>query len=125
MVTQRNAQEQPFITGERYADSCQRYQEKAARKENKSSQAQIILCGHGIGLKVERGALYVKDGFCYEGQKPLTHILYKGMHTTTHIHILASNGNLSIDALNWCQNQQVTVSIIDYDGHLKQCLRFD
>lgn len=120
-TTTIEAQVQPIITGELYGQSQERYQEKSARKE-KSSQTQIILCGHGISLKVERGALYVKDGFCYDGQKPMSHILYKGMHTITHIHILASNGNLTIDALNWCQSQSITVSIIDYDGGLKQCL---
>ncbi len=121
MQAQGQAQEK-LIDGETYGASNEHYMMMSARKEEKSSQ--IVLCGHGVRLSVEKGALIVKDGFTHEGhlQAPLTRVLYKGVHEVEAIVILSDKGNMTIDALNWCQSQNIMISIIDFDGNLKQCL---
>ncbi len=74
MQAQGQAQEK-LIDGETYGASNEHYMMMSARKEEKSSQ--IVLCGHGVRLSVEKGALIVKDGFTHEGhlQAPIAYQL--------------------------------------------------
>lgn len=105
--------QEPLISGETYAESQTRYEEKAAKKEAHSEQ--LVVTGFAVSMNVDKGALLIRAG-------KETRTLYRGVHGVSAIMLLTQKGNLSIDALNWCQSQEMTVSIIDFDGSLRQYL---
>jgi CRISPR-associated protein Cas1 len=82
----------------------------------------LVLAGYGVGLRVERDSLVLKNGFTHDGQTNPTRILYRGVHGIRSIVMLADSGNISIDAIKWCHEQNITVSMLDSDGGLLQSL---
>lgn len=74
-------------TGVAYGESSEKYEELADKKLNKSDT--LILCGHGACIKVERNALIVKNGYTHKEQKPVTHVLYRGVSGIKSIVILS------------------------------------
>jgi CRISPR-associated protein Cas1 len=82
----------------------------------------LILAGHGVALRVERNALVVKDGLTHSTQQVSTTTLHRGVHGVERIVIRAESGSLSLDALTWCREQGVAVTIIDSRGRLAAAL---
>lgn len=112
MVAQSTIQEQ-LINAESYTASQARYAEKVARKGEKSSH--LILSGFNVSLRVEKNQLVIKAG------KDIR-TLYPGIHGVTHIFIISENGYPTFDALDWCKEQHISLSVLDYQGNLKHSL---
>lgn len=104
---------QPLISGESYAASQARYAEKVASKEARSSH--IVLSGFSVSLRVEKNQLIIKAG-------KDVRTLYPGIHGITHIFIISENGYPTFDALDWCKDQHISVSVLDFQGNLKHSL---
>lgn len=113
-------QTENMLDGSTYGLSCERYEQKTERTLAHSDM--LIVAGYGVGLRVERDALVVKQGFTHEGQGNTNRVLYRGMHDVRSIVMLADSGNISIDAIKWCHEQGITVSMLDSDGGLLQSL---
>jgi CRISPR-associated endonuclease Cas1 len=82
----------------------------------------LIVAGHGAGLFVDHDALIVKEGLTHYPQTPARHVLYRGVHGVERIILLAPSGSLSFDAIRWCQEQNITVIMVERDGQLLACL---
>ncbi len=63
-----------------------------------------------------------KKGFTHDGQPHTNRVLYRGVHGVRSIVLLADSGNITIDAIKWCREQDITVSMLDSDGGLLQSL---
>jgi len=85
-----------IVDGTSYGESCQYYEAKANKKLLNTDT--IILAGYGACLKVEKGALVVKQGSTHDEQQEDNVTLYRGTHKIKQIIILADSGNISIDA---------------------------
>jgi len=121
MITQDTS----IINDQSYATTCDTYQQKTDKKLANSDM--LILAGFGAGLRVERDALVVRNGLTHtslNATTPTQNIttLYRGTHSISHICILSDSGTLSLDAIRWCQSQNIAISILDRNGSLVQTL---
>jgi CRISP-associated protein Cas1 len=90
----------------------------ATRKALKAKKT-LVLSGHGIQLKVERGALLVKDGMTHHPQEVEERTLYRGIHGVEQIVVVDPTGMITFDALKWCASQQISILVLyDEDGDL-------
>jgi CRISPR-associated endonuclease Cas1 len=97
------------------------YQAMADKTEVKASGEEgrrtLALAGYGAGMRVERGALVVQQGYTQAPQTTQTHLLHRAMHDVGRIICCAPKGAVSFDALSWCAAQGITVTILTGDGH--------
>jgi IS605 OrfB family transposase len=76
----------------------------------------LVLAGHGANIRVERDALVVTEGHTDIPQTPLTHTLFRGVHNVDRITCLKPSGMLSFPAVQWCAEQDITVTLLDRAG---------
>jgi CRISPR/Cas system-associated endonuclease Cas1 len=106
-----------------YVQECERFEQKADRSLARSDV--IVLNGFGCGISVKQGSLVVKTGFTHTkstSEKLQAQTLYRGVHDISRIILLGTSGNITLDAIKWCKDQSITISIIDNDGNLVQAL---
>src|SRR5258708_1243417 len=96
-----------------YANEVQRYQPASDRLLEKSDTA--ILTGYNCQLKVVSGALHVKAG-SVNGEDHESTIYYRGTHNLKQIIILSTSGNVSLEAMSWCKDQDISLVMLDHKG---------
>lgn len=69
-----------------------------------------VVDGAGLSIRVERGHLVVADGI---GQHRRERRYHKATHGLFRLVILGSSGNLSLDALRYCDRLGIAVIVID------------
>ena len=50
----------------------------APRGKRQRRQEPLILCGHGVSLRVDKGSLLIRDGFTHYPQPEETYRFFKG-----------------------------------------------
>jgi CRISPR-associated protein Cas1 len=97
----------------------------AARGNLWQSQVQpsciLAVTGHGSSIRVEKGQLVIRQGVTHSvehGAVRETVRLSRGVHQVSCIVILGRHGGLTLDALQWCQDQGIAVLVIDRQGEL-------
>ena len=79
----------------------------------------LILTGHGTSLRIEGGALVIRQGFTHYPQSQEQHRFFRGELTLPPaIILLDGSGSLSFDVLNWLGEQGVALARITGDGGL-------
>jgi CRISPR-associated protein Cas1 len=73
----------------------------------------VVLCGYGISVRVERGHLVIEDGVGSDR--------YKGRyarigHGLERLVVLGSDGVVSLSALRWLADQNVSFIMLERDG---------
>lgn len=87
---------------------------KRLRERNSNS---LILAGHGNSLRIENGALVIKQGFTHYPQKQESHRYFKGdLDLPRIIMLLDGSGSLSFDVLSWLAEQSVALVRIKSSG---------
>lgn len=77
----------------------------------------LILAGHGNSLRIEKGALIIKQGFTHYPQKQECHRYFKGdLDIPRIIMLLDGSGTLSFDVLDWLAEQSVALARIKSSG---------
>ena len=100
-----------------YDASCVQYEEATDRKLKGDT---IILGGYGASIKVERKALVLTYGRMSEEDK--VQKLFKGTHKVRQIILVSDGGYISIEAISWCVDQDITLYLLDWRGSLIQVL---
>lgn len=78
----------------------------------------IILCGHGIQLRVDHGTLLIRNGFTHYPQKSEEIRFFPGdPNLPDRIIISDGNGGISLDALNWMSEQKIEFVQLDWHGN--------
>lgn len=93
--------------------------EKSQRKRlvRERNPNALILTGQGTSLRIQGGALVIRQGFSYYPQQPENHRYFKGdLALPRMIILLDGSGSLSFDVLNWLGEQGVTLARIKADG---------
>jgi hypothetical protein len=68
----------------------------------------LILTGHGVNLKVDRGALLVRNGFTHHPQRQEEYRLFPGdAEMPSRILLLDTSGYLTLDVIQWISSQHV------------------
>ena len=68
----------------------------------------LIICGHGARLNIERGTLFIKNGFTHYPQKQEEFRYFRGdPHLPNRIIIIDASGSISFDVLEWLSQQEI------------------
>lgn len=81
----------------------------------------IIVDGYGVSLAVERGHLVIRDGFAAETLKREIRFP-RGRCDIDRIVIRASAGNVTLDAIDWCQRMNIAIAVVGSDSRMINCL---
>jgi len=83
----------------------------------RQSHEPLILTGHGMSLRVDHGALVVRNGFTHYPQRAEEHRYFRGdRHLPSRIIVIDGSGTLSFDVLSWLSEQHVPLIRIDWRG---------
>jgi len=103
------------IRSEYWMTESRKSQRKRLTRERNSNA--LILTGQGTSLRIESGALVIKQGFSHYPQQRESHRYFKGDLALPRIIILLDgSGSLSFDVLNWLGEQGVALARIKADG---------
>jgi CRISPR-associated endonuclease Cas1 len=97
---------------ETWAERCQ------VKSRHKTAQRQpLILTGHNVSLRIEHGALLIRNGFTHYPQKQEVIRYFKGdADRPSRILLLDVNGSISFDVLAWLQEQDIPLIQLDWKG---------
>ncbi len=91
---------------------------KHRRSRTNPTRAPLILTGHGIRLRVDHGALVVRDGFTHYPQAADESRLFPGSRDLpSRIIVIDGSGGLSFDVMSWLSEQQIPLIRIDWQGN--------
>jgi CRISP-associated protein Cas1 len=77
----------------------------------------LILCGHGIRLRVDHNTLLIRNGLTHYPQKAEEIRYFPGdPNLPDRIVILDGSGGISFDALNWIAEQRIEFIRLDWRG---------
>lgn len=89
------------------------------RKRRERNATPLILCGHGVSLRVENGTLAIRDGFTHYPQERATHRFFPGNRDIPErILLLDGSGTLSFDVLSWLGEQGVALARVKWTGEV-------
>lgn len=77
----------------------------------------LILCGHGVNIRVDHNTLLVRNGFTHYPQKVEQFRFFPGdANLPDRIILLDGSGGLTFDALNWMSDQLIEFVRLDWRG---------
>lgn len=92
---------------------------KPKRRKRERNSTPLILCGHGVSLRIENGALAIRDGFTHYPQRQSSYRYFRGdLDLPPRILLLDGSGTLSFDVLSWLAEQAVTLARIKWTGEV-------
>lgn len=87
------------------------------RKVRERNCRPLILIGHGTAMRIENGALSIKQGFTHYPQKAEQFRFFKGdLKLPRLIMLLDGSGSISFDVLSWLGEQGVALARIQWGG---------
>lgn len=77
----------------------------------------VILCGHGLSISIDKGALLIRDGLTHYPQERMERRIFPGEPTRPQrIVVLDGSGSLSLAALDWLRAQDIALIRLDWTG---------
>ena len=93
---------------------------KQRRSRFAGAREPLILSGHGISLRINRGALEVRNGFTHYPQSREESRFFPGdWRQPPRIVVIDGDGSLTFDVLAWLSEQHIPLIHIDWRGHAK------
>ena len=88
-----------------------------SRAKRERQREPLILCGHGVSLRIENGALTIRNGFTHYPQKQEVLRFFRGeLSIPERIIMLDGSGTISFDVVSWLAEQAVDLIRIDWRG---------
>ena len=92
---------------------------KPKRRKRERNSTPLILCGHGVSLRIESGALIIRDGFTHYPQEQARYRFFpRDLDLPSRILLLDGSGTLSFDVLSWLAEQGVMLARIKWTGEI-------
>lgn len=89
------------------------------RARRARNERPLVLCGHGVSLNVDRGALLIKDGLTHYPQERRVYRFHRGeLDLPPRIVVLDGSGSISFDVLSWLSEQRIPLVRIDWRGEI-------
>ena len=113
-------------TGEEWASRSEYWaiksRERPPNYRNKTRDRRpLIICGHGARLQIDRGTLFVKNGFTHYPQIQEEYHYFRGdPDLPIRIIIIDASGSISFDVLSWLGEQEIPLIQINWKG--RNCL---
>jgi CRISPR-associated protein Cas1 len=83
----------------------------------------LALAGHGLRLRIHRGALVVTHGFTHYPQKAREQRFFPGdPKLPSRIILLSADGSISLGVARWLSEQHVPLVLLDYRGQVVSVL---
>jgi CRISPR-associated protein Cas1 len=95
--------------------------ERAARPRRRRERQKepLILCGHGVSLRIDGGTLLIRNGLTHYPQQRDEFRFFKGDPALPpRVIMLDGSGSLSFDVLDWLAEQRVALIRIDWKGEV-------
>lgn len=87
------------------------------RPKRERRSTPLILSGFGVSLRIENGALKIRNGFTHYPQQREEFRFFKGqLDVPERIIMLDGNGSLSFSVIEWLHEQNVVLVRIGWDG---------
>jgi CRISPR-associated protein Cas1 len=87
------------------------------RTKRAKPQSALTLAGHGASLRIQRGALEIKNGLTHYPQERETYLFFRGdADLPERIILLDCSGSISFDVLSWLSEQKISLIRIDWTG---------
>src|SRR5260370_30515261 len=94
------------------------------RRRRERQKEPLILCGHGISLRVDGGTLLIRNGLTHYPQQREEIRFFKGDPAIPpRIIMLDGSGCLSFDVLDWLAEQGVSLVRINWQGEVVSVIR--
>jgi CRISPR-associated endonuclease Cas1 len=94
---------------------------KRRRRERRAEP--LILTGHGLSIRVAKGALLVRDGHTHWPQEKREHRFFKGaLDAPTRVVVVDGSGEITLDALDWMSAQGVALIRLAWNGEARAVL---
>lgn len=103
-----------------YMTSCEKYEKLSDASLKLRNFDTAVLGGHGVTLKVRYDALCIEYQRATGNSKVLK--LSRGVHKTKQVVLFARGGYITLDAIEWFCQQNITVYLMNYNGELLQVL---
>ena len=89
------------------------------RKMRQRNSTPLILNGHGVSMRIENGALVIRDGFTHYPQEQAKYRYFpRDLELPTRILLLDGSGTLSFDVLSWLSEQGVALVRVKASGEI-------
>ena len=90
-----------------------------ARRRRQRCSTPLILCGHGVSLRVEAGTLLIRNGFTHYPQQREEFRYFRGdLDRPARIILVDGSGSISFDVLDWLAEQDVPLIRISWTGEV-------
>jgi CRISPR-associated endonuclease Cas1 len=88
-----------------------------SRRRRERRKEPLILCGHGVSLRVDGGTLLIRNGLTHYPQQREEFRLFKGEPAIPpRIIMLDGSGCITFDVLDWLAEQRVPLVRINWQG---------
>ncbi|WP_417494474.1 CRISPR-associated endonuclease Cas1 [Maricaulis sp.] len=107
-----------------WAERCRywlaEYQASIPKRKRRERQAHpLILTGNGMSMRVNRGALVIRDGLTHYPQDVDEHRLFPGgLENPPRIVLVDGSGEISLDAIDWLAEQDISLIRLRWDGRV-------
>jgi len=92
-------------------------QKRTGPKRKYHYREPLILCGHGIRIRVDHNTLLIRSGLTHYPQKAEEFRFFPGdAKLPDRIVVLDGSGGISFDALNWMAEQKIEFVRLDWQG---------
>ena len=89
------------------------------RKRRERQTHPLILTGNGISMRVDRGALLIRDGLTHYPQDVREHRFFPGgLENPQRIIMVDGNGQITLDAIDWLAEQETALIRLRWDGRV-------
>ena len=107
-----------------WAERCRywlaEYEVSIPKRKRRERQAHpLILTGNGISMRVDRGALVIRDGLTHYPQDIKEHRFFSGgLENPQRIVMVDGNGQITLDAIDWLAEQSIALIRLKWNGAL-------
>ena len=87
------------------------------RTRKRRDRRPLIICGHGASLNIDRGTLFVKNGFTHYPHKREEYRYFRGdPHLPDRMIIIDASGSITFDVLEWLNDQEIPLIHLNWQG---------
>ncbi|HUN77254.1 MAG TPA: CRISPR-associated endonuclease Cas1 [Steroidobacteraceae bacterium] len=90
---------------------------QSSRRLREREQRPLILTGHGLALRVDKGSLYVRDGNTHHpAQRREWRFFNAALDIPPAFLVIDGSGSITLDAIDWLARHRVPLIRVRWDG---------
>jgi CRISPR-associated protein Cas1 len=96
---------------------------KISRRLRDREGASLVLTGHGLSMRVDKGSLVVRDGHTHFPANPrMWRFFPAALNVPPAIVVLDGSGNITLDAIDWLVTQGIPLIRLSWNGRFASVL---